>query len=78
MLHDVGAGVHSVNDAEALEALKTLSETRGNHTGVRESHAVAHAIKLAHSFARACDDRELVGTRRQDMQTVAKAFGVSL
>ena len=52
-LHDVGRAEYtSVTDAEALDALKTLSETEGIIPALESSHAVAHAIKLAPQWRR--------------------------
>jgi tryptophan synthase beta chain len=69
----------SVTDAEALDALKMLSETEGIIPALESSHAVAHAIKLAPAMAK---DRIMIvnlsGRGDKDMQTVARAFGVNL
>ena len=79
-LNDVGRAEYtSVTDAEALDALKTLSESEGIIPALESSHAVAHAIKLAPQMSKeqimvVC----LSGRGDKDMQTVAKAFGVTV
>src|SRR6202789_1386920 len=79
-LNDVGRAEYtSVTDAQALDALKTLSETEGIIPALESSHAVAHAIKLAPQMSKeqimiVC----LSGRGDKDMQTVAKAFGVTV
>jgi tryptophan synthase beta chain len=79
-LNDVGRAEYtSVTDAEALDALKTLSETEGIIPALESSHAVAHAIKLAPQMPKeqimvVC----LSGRGDKDMETVAKAFGVTV
>ena len=69
----------TVTDAEALEALKLLSESEGIIPALESAHAVAHAIKLAPTLAR---DQVMIvnlsGRGDKDMQTVAQAFGVTL
>ncbi|HMD03959.1 MAG TPA: tryptophan synthase subunit beta, partial [Candidatus Binatus sp.] len=79
-LNDVGRAEYTcVTDAEALDALKTLSESEGIIPALESSHAVAHAIKLAPQMSKeqimiVC----LSGRGDKDMQTVAKAFGVTV
>jgi len=47
-LHDAGRVEYvSVNDGEALDAFKKLSETEGIIPALESSHAVAHAMKIA-------------------------------
>jgi tryptophan synthase beta chain len=79
-LKDTGrAGYVTATDAEALDALKVLSETEGIIPALESAHAVAHAIRLAPTMAR--DSIMLVnlsGRGDKDMQGVAKALGVSL
>jgi tryptophan synthase beta chain len=79
-LKDTGRAEYvAVTDAEALDALKTLSETEGIIPALESSHAVAHAIKLAPMLPR--DQIMIVnlsGRGDKDMQTVARAFGVTL
>ncbi len=79
-LKDVGRAQYAtVTDAEALEALKTLSETEGIIPALESSHAVAHAIKLAATLPREqIMIVNLSGRGDKDMQTVARAFGVTL
>ncbi len=79
-LKDSGRATYTaVTDAEALEALKTLSETEGIIPALESSHAVAYAAKLAPTLPR---EQVIVvnlsGRGDKDMGTVAKAFGVSL
>src|SRR5229473_4085177 len=79
-LRDSGRAEYAtVTDAEALEALKLLSETEGIIPALESSHAVAHAIKLAPTLPK--DQLMIVnlsGRGDKDMQTVARAFGVTL
>jgi tryptophan synthase beta chain len=69
----------AVTDAEALEALKTLSETEGIIPALESSHAMAYTAKLAPTLPR---EQVIVinlsGRGDKDMGTVAKAFGVTL
>jgi tryptophan synthase beta chain len=69
----------AVTDEEALQALKTLSETEGIIPALESSHAVAYAIKLAPTLPK---DQIVVvnlsGRGDKDMQTVARSFGVTL
>ena len=79
-LKDTGRATYTaVTDAEALEALKMLSETEGIIPALESSHAVAEAIKLAPTMDK---DRMMIvnlsGRGDKDMQTVARAFGVTL
>jgi len=79
-LKDTGrADYVSVTDDEALEALKTLSQTEGIIPALESSHAVAHAVKLAPTLSR---EQVIVvnlsGRGDKDMGTVAKAFGVTI
>src|ERR1700719_2902597 len=69
----------SVTDAEALDALQLLSETEGIIPALESSHAMAHAIKLAPQMAKEqIMIVNLSGRGDKDMQTVAKAFGVTV
>jgi tryptophan synthase beta chain len=79
-LNDVGRAEYtSVTDAEALDALKTLSETEGIIPALESAHAVAHAIKLAPQMTKEqIMIVNLSGRGDKDMQTVAKAFGVTV
>ena len=79
-LKDVGRAEYAaVTDAEALDALKMLSECEGIIPALESSHAVAYAIKLAPSLPR---DQVIIvnlsGRGDKDMQTVARAFNVQL
>jgi tryptophan synthase beta chain len=79
-LKDTGrADYVSVTDDEALEALRTLSETEGIIPALESSHAVAYAVKLAPTLSR---EQVIVvnlsGRGDKDMGTVAKAFGVTI
>ncbi len=79
-LKDTGRATYvTVTDAEALEALKLLSEAEGIIPALESAHAVAHAIRIAPSMPReSVMVVNLSGRGDKDMQTVAKAFGVSL
>jgi tryptophan synthase beta chain len=79
-LKDSGRATYAaVTDAEALEALKLLSEGEGIIPALESSHAVAYALKLAPTLPR---EQVIVvnlsGRGDKDMQTVAQAFGVTL
>ncbi|HUO05378.1 MAG TPA: tryptophan synthase subunit beta [Candidatus Binataceae bacterium] len=69
----------TVTDQEALDALKFLSDAEGIIPALESSHAVAYAIKLAPKLPK---DKIMIvnlsGRGDKDMQTVAKAFGVTL
>ena len=69
----------AVTDAEALEALKTLSETEGIIPALESSHAMAYTAKLAPTLPR---EQVIVinlsGRGDKDMGTVAKALGVTV
>ena len=69
----------AVTDAEALEALRLLSETEGIIPALESAHAVAYAARLAPTMAK---DRVMIvnlsGRGDKDMQTVARALGVTL
>ena len=79
-LKDSGrAEYHSVTDAEALDALKTLSENEGIIPALESAHALAHAFRLAPTLPKEqIMIVNLSGRGDKDMQTVASAFGVSL
>jgi tryptophan synthase beta chain len=79
-LKDAGRAEYAaVTDAEALDALKMLSESEGIIPALESSHAVAYAIKLAPALPR---DQVIIvnlsGRGDKDMQTVARAFNVQL
>jgi tryptophan synthase beta chain len=79
-LKDTGRAEYaSVTDAEALDALKLLSESEGIIPALESSHAVAYAVKLAPTLARKqVIVVNLSGRGDKDMQTVAQAFNVAL
>jgi len=79
-LKDVGRAEYAtVTDAEALDGLKTLSEAEGIIPALESAHAVAHAIKLARTLSKEqVMIVNLSGRGDKDMQTVARALGVSL
>jgi len=69
----------AVTDAEALDALKLLSETEGIIPALESAHAVAHAVKLAPALAgEQVMIINLSGRGDKDMQTVARALSVDL
>jgi tryptophan synthase beta chain len=69
----------AVTDAEALAALRTLSETEGIVPALESAHAVAHAMKLAPTMTpEQLMLINLSGRGDKDMQTVARAMGVTL
>ena len=69
----------AVTDAEALEGLRLLSESEGIIPALESAHAVAYAARLAPTMAK---DRVMIvnlsGRGDKDMQTVARALGVTL
>jgi tryptophan synthase beta chain len=69
----------AVTDAEALEGLRLLSESEGIIPALESAHAVAYAMRLAPTMA---NDRVMIvnlsGRGDKDMQTVARALGVTL
>jgi len=69
----------AVTDAEALDALKLLSETEGIIPALESSHAVAHAAKLAPAMRK---DQVMIinlsGRGDKDMHTIAGAMGAKL
>jgi tryptophan synthase beta chain len=73
------AEYHAVTDAEALDALKMLSETEGIIPALESAHALAHAIKLAPILPKEqIMIVNLSGRGDKDMQSVATALGVTL
>jgi tryptophan synthase beta chain len=66
----------TVTDAEALDALKLLSETEGIIPALESSHAVAHAAKLAPTMSK---DQVMIinlsGRGDKDMHTIMGAMG---
>jgi tryptophan synthase beta chain len=79
-LKDTGrASYVTATDAEALDALKVLSESEGIIPALESAHAVAHAIRQAPTMARdAIMIVNLSGRGDKDMQSVARALGVKL
>ncbi|MGA2410670.1 MAG: tryptophan synthase subunit beta [Candidatus Binataceae bacterium] len=79
-LKDSGRAEYAaVTDAEALDALKLLSETEGIIPALESSHALAYAAKLAPTLPREqVMIVNLSGRGDKDMQTVARAFNVTL
>ncbi|MEQ1606693.1 MAG: tryptophan synthase subunit beta [Pyrinomonadaceae bacterium] len=76
-LHDVSRVEYvSANDAEALAAFKTLSETEGIIPALESSHAIAQAIKIAPEMSR--DSVMIVnlsGRGDKDINTVREELG---
>jgi tryptophan synthase beta chain len=69
----------AVTDAEALDALKLLSETEGIIPALESSHALAYAAKLAPTLPQEqVMIVNLSGRGDKDMQTVARELGVTL
>jgi tryptophan synthase beta chain len=69
----------TIDDREAVDALRLLSETEGIIPALESAHAIAYAAKLCPSLAR--DQVVLVnlsGRGDKDMNTVADYLGVSL
>ncbi len=79
-LKDVGRAEYvTATDAEALAALKLLSETEGIIPALESAHAVAHAARIAPTLPKEqVMIVNLSGRGDKDMQTVARALGVSL
>ncbi len=79
-LKDIGrADYTAVTDAEALDALRLLSETEGIIPALESAHAVAYGAKLARDLPK--DQIMIVnlsGRGDKDMQTVARVLGVTL
>jgi tryptophan synthase beta chain len=69
----------TVTDDEAVEALRLLTATEGIIPALESAHAVAYATRLAPTMAK---ERVMVvnlsGRGDKDMQTVARALGVTL
>jgi tryptophan synthase beta chain len=69
----------AVTDAEALEAFQLLSETEGIIPALESAHAVAYAAKLAPTLPKEqVMIVNLSGRGDKDMNTVARAVGVTL
>ncbi len=69
----------AVTDAEALDALKLLSETEGIIPALESSHAVAYAAKLAPTMRK---DQVMIinlsGRGDKDMHTIVGAMGAKV
>ncbi len=69
----------AVTDAEALAALKLLSECEGIIPALESSHAVAYAAKLAPTMSK---DQVMIinlsGRGDKDMHTIVSAFGAAI
>jgi len=69
----------AVTDAEAVEALRLLTETEGIIPALESAHAIAHVAKIAPRMRR---DQIIVvnlsGRGDKDMNTVAQYLGVTL
>ncbi len=79
-LHDSGrASYVAVTDAEAIDALRLLTETEGIIPALESAHAIAHLVKVAPQMHR---DQIVVvnlsGRGDKDMNTVAQYLGVTL
>jgi tryptophan synthase beta chain len=79
-LKDTGRAEYAaVTDAEALAAFRLLSETEGIIPALESSHAIAYTAKLAPTLPK---DQVIIvnlsGRGDKDMNTVARALGVSL
>jgi tryptophan synthase beta chain len=69
----------AVTDAQAIDGLKTLTETEGIIPALESAHAVAHAMKLAPSMPKdAILLVNLSGRGDKDMHTVAERSGKKL
>jgi tryptophan synthase beta chain len=79
-LKEIGRAEYAaVTDAEALEAFRLLSETEGIIPALESSHAVAYTAKLAPTLPKEqVIIVNLSGRGDKDMNTVARALGVSL
>jgi tryptophan synthase beta chain len=79
-LNQIGRAQYvAVSDAEALDALKLLSETEGIIPALESSHAIAHATKLAPTMRK--DEVMIInlsGRGDKDMHTIAGAMGANL
>ena len=79
-LHDSGRAEYIwATDDEALEGFELCAKLEGIIPALESSHAVAHAIKLAPTLPKEqIMIVNLSGRGDKDMQSVAKAFGVTL
>jgi tryptophan synthase beta chain len=79
-LHDIGRAEYlAVTDAEAVEALRLLTQTEGIIPALESAHAVAYVAKLAPQLRQ---DQIIIinlsGRGDKDMNTVADYLGVTL
>jgi tryptophan synthase beta chain len=79
-LKDSGRATYlAATDAEALDALKLLSEIEGIIPALESAHAVAQAIKTAPALAK---EQSIIvnlsGRGDKDMHTLARQFGVTV
>jgi tryptophan synthase beta chain len=79
-LHETGRAQYvAVTDAEAMEALQTLTASEGIIPALESAHAVAYALQLAPTLQREqIIVVNLSGRGDKDMNTVAKYLGVTL
>ena len=79
-LHATGRAAYvAVTDAQAMEALQTLTASEGIIPALESAHAIAYVMQLAPTLTR--DDIVVVnlsGRGDKDMNTVAKYLGVTL
>jgi tryptophan synthase beta subunit len=65
----------AINDKEAIQAFKKLSETEGIIPALESAHAIAYGVKLAKTMSK---NKVIVinlsGRGDKDMQSVAKIF----
>jgi len=79
-LHDTGRATYvAVTDAEAMDALQTLTATEGIIPALESAHAIAQVMKLAPTLrADQIIVVNLSGRGDKDMNTVARSLGVTL
>jgi tryptophan synthase beta chain len=79
-LHETGRAQYvAVTDAEAMDALQTLTAAEGIIPALESAHAVAYAMQLAPTLRREqIIVVNLSGRGDKDMNTVAKYLGVTL
>ena len=79
-LHDTGRATYvAVTDAEAMDALQTLTATEGIIPALESAHAIAQVMKLAPTLrADQIIVVNLSGRGDKDMNTVARYLGVTL
>jgi tryptophan synthase beta chain len=77
-LKDLGrAEYFGISDAEAMDALKLLSQTEGIIPAIESAHALAGALKLGRELGPASTILiNLSGRGDKDMETAAKYFGL--